>query len=240
MQARPSKLQQLVVLTGVIILALGMWYGAPEIHTTFSDLLSADYPFYSENDSSESVSISANRLAELKAEAALYQRLSQREQTLSTQIATGTLPAEYGLASITARPPQSPYDRLVINIGREAGVETGAVVWWPPGVYLGQVVNVRDSSSVVQLISSNGVTHPVLIADNVAAVTNGRGGGDLSAEVAEAAEVSAGALVISDQYELPIGEVVHTEVMENTGTKMLYIRRLAPISTLEVVYVGNP
>jgi cell shape-determining protein MreC len=137
---------------------------------------------------------------------------------------------------VIARPPQSPYDTLVLNIGSEDGVRLDAGVWWPAGVYLGKVIDVRFRSAVVQLLSAPGVIHPASISATPV-TTLGQGGGEFYAEVPQDRAVSVGTVIISDQYNLPLGVVAATQIISATNMQALYITRFVSAASLEYVYV---
>ncbi len=184
---------------------------------------------------------SSGEVARLKATKAAYNRLRNELAVTNPdqRMATGTVPAEFQEAAVIGRPPQSPYDTLIIDIGSQSDVELEAPVWWPPGVYLGEVINVRERTAVVQLVSSPSVNHQAQISEGVQAELSGQGGGAIQAEVADDVSVATGTQVISDRYGLPVGEVAAVEPVPDIGLTRLHITQLVPMSVVEYVYVGE-
>ena len=81
------------------------------------------------------------------------------------------------LAVILAKPNQSPYDTLVIDVGTEQNLEVGDMVFAFGNVPIGRVSDVNQSSSKVVLFSSSGEKIQVLVGD-ISMEISGRGGGN--------------------------------------------------------------
>lgn len=128
---------------------------------------------------------------------------------------------------------------VLVDAGRDHGVTVGSAVWWPPGVYLGEVIDVREDSALVELLSSAGVRHQVRLGGGLTVDMIGRGGGSLVAEVPETAEVATGTIAVSDQFAVPVGRVATSQAAETLAQERLYIRPLVSLSAIEYVYVQN-
>ena len=83
------------------------------------------------------------------------------------------------LAAILAKPNQSPYDTLIIDIGTKEGIKTGSIVFALGNLPIGRVSLVYANSAKVTLFSSPGEQMAVIVSGN-GAVMNlvGRGGGN--------------------------------------------------------------
>lgn len=228
------------IASGILFLAIafGIYWQGSNLHRSVASLEALT------SQSTSTVTISAERLAELETQAATGRRLLQERQTALTDLGNGTTSsatttintAEPHEARVIGRPPQSPYDTLVLDVGNDSGVQLGAGVWWSPGVYLGEVVDVRERTAVVELISSDGVRHPVFIA-GVPVLAEGRGGGELYAEIPQTVAVSVGATVTSDVYKMPVGVVAAVNTLTTTDQQALYISRFISSEIIETVYV---
>lgn len=209
-----------------------MWWDGPNIQRIGNHLSSDILP---------AQTASSAQIARLKATKAAYDRLTQELAVTNPdkRIATGTVPEQFQQAAVIGRPPQSPYDTLVIDIGDQSNVDIKAPVWWPPGVYLGEVVNVRERTAVVRLVSSPNARHRVRTTNGVYTELTGRGGGAMRAEVAKGLSVATGTQVISDRYGLPVGEIAAVERISGAGIAHLHVAQLVPMSVVEYVYVGE-
>lgn len=237
MNQRNNYLQYIVL--GILCLAVlaGIYWQGPAVHRATMLHLHGG----TSAASGSAVTISAERFARLEKEAAAGRRL-QQELNTSTATSSGEIVSRIGTstpplrASVTGRPPQSSYDTFVLDVGISDNVRPGAAVWWPAGVYLGEVVNVRERSSVVELVTSEGVQHAAFVA-GIPIQTEGRGGGELYAEIPQDFDVSVGDTVMSDVYELPIGIVAEIRELTTSNQRALHITRFISSAIIEHVYV---
>ncbi|MEX2514843.1 MAG: rod shape-determining protein MreC [Candidatus Paceibacterota bacterium] len=237
MNPRNSSFPYAALFLAVISIAVGVYWYGPAVHREVSYLLPDTV------GATSTVVITSDRLARLQQEAAIGRRLQRVQDSLLVAAGTSSVMNWIGTstphqAEVIGRPPQSPYDTLVISIGADRGVELGAGVWWPAGVYLGEVVDVRSETSIVQLVSSSGVEHPAFVGQTPIKL-HGRGGDELYAEVSENLDIAIGDAVISDVYELPIGVVATIRELPTTNQKALYIARFISSSVLQNVYVES-
>lgn len=117
------------------------------------------------------------------------------------------------LASVVARPPESPYDTLVLAAGKNDGVALGMEAFGVGGVSLGVVSAVTDDFSRVTLFSAPGMMmHGWIGRGNLPLSIEGSGAGALSASLPRAAGVVAGDNVfIPGQGTIPVGTVVRID-----------------------------
>jgi hypothetical protein len=237
MNPRNSNFQYIALFVGCISVAFGIYLYAPDIHRSFV------LQFEDERTGTSTVSVSAERFARLEQEAAIGRPLQPVRDSLISTVGTSSEITRIGsstphYAGVIGRPPQSPYDTLVIDIGLSSNLELGAAAWWPPGVYLGEVVDIRQRTAVVQLVSSPSVRHSAVIS-GIPTMIEGRGGDELYAEVPETVDVSVGDSVISDQYEMPIGVVAAVRKLPTTSQQALYISRFISSSAIQNIYVES-
>lgn len=121
------------------------------------------------------------------------------------------------LGMVLKRPPFSPYDTFVIDLGNnKISVGQTAYVFNVP---IGEVVEVGNMTSIIQLFSSSGISKKVMIGGVVEAEAIGKGGGRFISTIAEDSGIEIGDVVTlseSNQYVLGIVESV-----EKDGTKTL-------------------
>ncbi len=94
---------------------------------------------------------------------------------------------------MVARPPESPYDTLVLATGSSGGVTRGMEVFGSGGVPIGIVSEVLTDFSRVTLFTAPGVVMNGWVGKaNIALILIGTGGGTWQATVAKAAAVASG------------------------------------------------
>lgn len=117
------------------------------------------------------------------------------------------------IAGVVAGPPVSPYDVLIVAVGRDEGVTLGMGAYGAGGVPLGTVSSVDAHFSRVTLFSSPGVeTHGWVGNEEVALTIVGAGGGAMRAETSRSVGVLVGDRVFSPgPGRVPIGLVVRID-----------------------------
>lgn len=227
MNQRVKYLQQVIFGIGAVVVGVFIYLHGTNIYQQTANLFAVS------DNATSTVTISAEKFAQLEA---------TKQSQVGRADASGTTTSQLSndksnlLANVVGRPPQSPYDTLVIDTGRSDGVHLEAGVWWPPGVYLGEVVELDQHSSVVELLSSPGVEHSARAA-GLPLTTTGRGGDAFYGEVPAENPLLVGTTVFSDEYELPIGVVAATENLPTTNLQAVYITRFVSSSVIEDVYV---
>src|ERR1700733_2083639 len=107
----------------------------------------------------KSKAVLADENAQLKSELAndedvilsLEAASSSYAQLLST---FGRSPLTGIPATVLVRPPETPYDDLIIDAGSNNGIAVGAVVSLPSGIAIGDIASVSTETSRVSLYSS--------------------------------------------------------------------------------------
>jgi cell shape-determining protein MreC len=117
------------------------------------------------------------------------------------------------LAGVVARPPESPYDTLVLNAGERAGVSTGMEVFGTGGVPIGVVSSVTADFARVTLFSSPGMSiHGFVGSANVPLTINGSGAGTMNATISRSAGISVGDNVsVPGPGVLTMGKIVRVD-----------------------------
>jgi cell shape-determining protein MreC len=135
-----------------------------------------------------------------------------REENRQLRRLLGRTYGEEGLAaSVLVRPPITPYDTIVIDVGEAEGVHEGDVVVVEGGLAVGAVGKSLAHTATVALFSAPGRETQVLIqtaSGTVPVLAEGLGGGGFEAHIARDAGIAAG-----DPVLLPLVEpVVFAEV----------------------------
>ncbi len=134
-------------------------------------------------------------------------------------------------AGVVSRPPESPYDTLVVAAGEKEGVTLGMEAFAAGGVPIGAVSSVLADFSRVTLFSSSGTLTSGWVGHASTPLTiTGEGGGAMRASVARAANIAVGDVVsVPGPGELPIGSVVRIDSDP-----------LSPAVTLRIMPASNP
>lgn len=135
------------------------------------------------------------------------------------------------IAGVVARPPQSPYDMLVLAKGTDDGVTLGMEAFGAGGTPLGIVSSVSANFSRITLFSAPSMSTSGWVGEKSLPITiQGVGAGALYASVARSADIAAGDIVFAPgPGELPIGSVVR---VDNDPTSPSVILRIAPALNL--------
>jgi rod shape-determining protein MreC len=123
---------------------------------------------------------------------------AEREQRLLEILGRTTEETGGILASVLVRPPETPYDVLVIDAGSKQGIEVGHQVVLPEGTIVGTVSEVYTNSSRVVLHSASGQNiNAVLERNNSPIIMEGRGGGNFRIALPRDMAVEVGDRILS-------------------------------------------
>lgn len=189
---------------------------------------------------------SNTEVAQLQAELASTSAMLADRNLLAAENAV--LRAELGraqgrpeiLAGVLERPPGTPYDTLLVDVGSKEGVELGERVSFG-AVELGEVDTVYDHTARVTLYSAPGQSYQALLitaSTSIPLAVAGQGAGSLSAQVPQGVMVKVG-----DHAVLPgaLGGIVAdvAGVTEPPGGSFenVYLRLPTNIFELRYVYI---
>lgn len=129
------------------------------------------------------------------------------------------------LAGVIARPPESPYDTLVLAEGEKTGITLGMEAFGAGGVPLGVVSAVSADFSRVTLFSTPGMTVNGWVGRaNLPLIIKGAGAGAMDASVPRSAGISAGDIVFAPgPGMLPIGIVARIDNDPSSPSAVLRI-----------------
>ena len=153
----------------------------------------------------------ANENAALASE---NQALEKKSVALSLLLGSGAQKAAAGiLASVVSRPPESPYDTLLLSSGTNDGIQSGMEAFGEGSVPLGIVSSVTADFARVTLFSAPGtVTHGWVGHANLPLLIYGAGGGAMNASLSRSAGVVVGDTVFAPgPGQLPLGSVVRID-----------------------------
>lgn len=168
--------------------------------------------------------------------------LSARMVDLQALLGTRTEAPAGVLAGVIARPPQSPYDTLIIDQGSDAGVGVGAAVSGRGGSPVGTVASVTTSSARVLLYSAPDRITEAWLGENRTPLTlTGDGAGAFSAEAPREAMIAVGeAVYVPGPGSLPLGVVTRVDSDPSSPTIVVHVQSYANPFTLTWVTVAPP
>jgi cell shape-determining protein MreC len=149
--------------------------------------------FKSKNALSEQNKFLSNENKTLKIELLTLESLQEENMRLKEILEYQTVPQNRSLGRVLNRPPFSPFDTLVVDLGENSNTFVGAKTFFN-NVLIGEVEEIYTNSSIVRLYSSGDHVSPVSIAGNQ---VEARGSGSGNFEI-----------LIPQQVEITIGEPV--------------------------------
>lgn len=97
------------------------------------------------------------------------------------------------LAKVLKRPPFSPYDIFVLDIGSVDGIKAGDRVYAVGSIVIGEILEAGKETSKAKLYSSSGEKHNVFLGENaIEAVAYGKGGGVFEVSVPRDTKIKKG------------------------------------------------
>ena len=170
----------------------------------------------------------------------LLQKAADLEALLGAPVG-GKGAGEEVLAGVVARPPESPYDTLVLAEGARAGVAPGQEVFGAGGVPIGIVSSVTSDFSWVTLFSSpKMMVHGWVGHENVPLTLVGSGAGAMRATLARSAGVVVGDNVwVPGPGTLPIGSVVRIDSDPSLPAVILHIQPAVNLFSVTWVVVRD-
>lgn len=126
------------------------------------------------------------------------------------------------LTGVISRPPQSPYDILIIDIGSNNGVEKGMPVSAYSDILLGYIADVFPESSKVKLLSFSRDEINVMVqsaesGEQISAIAIGKGGGNLEIRLPNSIKIKPGDRIVTTgvfSYVAGVAEKIESEPTE--------------------------
>jgi cell shape-determining protein MreC len=124
-------------------------------------------------------------------------------------------------AAVLVRPPETPYDILIVDAGENLGVKPTSLVTTPEGLSIGTVAEVFSKTSRVKLYSTAGErTDAVLERGSESVTLVGRGGGNMEFTVPRDTPIEIGDRILLPHLATSLVAVVgHIEVKPTASFK---------------------
>lgn len=147
------------------------------------------------------------------------------------------------LGVILSRPPRTPYDSLVIDIGEDEGLLKGDLVYAERNYVVGEVSEVYSATSIVKLYSSPDQKVDVLIGSSTTpVVAEGRGGGNFYIKIPKNINVVEGDQIVAPGIrERVFGTAEQVETDDAEAYSHVYFKLPVNIYSLHYVQIKkNP
>lgn len=222
------------------------WVGVPILHARDA-LLGSSGGFFSSFSSNHALVEENNRLrGELASTSALLmdrELLYKENIELKTKFNRIPPNTTSTLVRVLERPPAVPYDTLIIDQGKNAGVQAGDLVSPGGSVYIGTVREVYDTAARVVLFSNPSETYDAILmtraTTTLALSVSGQGGGSLVGEVPAATPVAAGDLVIFPGLVPEFAARVVGVKESRASFKTIYMQLPVSVSSLRFLEVRH-
>ncbi len=143
------------------------------------------------------------------------------------------------LSRVLLKPPQAPYDELVLDVGQDEGVADGAELYDKSGAIVGVVTSAADSFSRARLFTSPGETiEAELLSSGIVLPLLGYGDGTFKVEVPRGFAVSVGdVFVLPGLKSHPLASVASIEEETGGSFKTIFARGVFEPRRLTWVFV---
>ena len=130
------------------------------------------------------------------------------------------------LSWILSKPPVSPYDTLVIDVGSNEGVTLGSKAYISDSIIVGVVTSVTSHTSLVKLFSSGGDRQEATVSRTGATFEIiGEGGANFKLEVPKDTDILWGDnFLYPDSSSSVIGSVYYIDETSQSSFKTIYLR----------------
>lgn len=185
------------------------------------------------------------RVLELELKVSLLTPVEKENEELKSLLSQ--IPSQkekkYVLAAIISRPPQSPYDVLLVDAGLKNGVEKGMTVVAFNNILLGYVNEVFSQASKIKLVSfpgeeTNVMIEPVSEEIKISAISVGRGGGNMEIKIPSSIEIHSGDRIMTmGTFPLLMGIVEKVEINLSDPFQKIFFRLLFNLQELKYVMI---
>lgn len=177
-----------------------------------------------------------NKLLEIDYQRADIEILTIENKQLRSLLEREEVP-ETLQAFILARPPQTLYDVLIIDIGKKKGLKGGEKVFFR-NILLGEIIEVFEKTASVRLLSSGGFeTKAYIDRINLPVIIIGKGSGNFESKLPKDANVEIGDfLIIPGERGKLLGQV--EEIESNPSSSFIKIFFRLPLNLQEIRWVS--
>jgi hypothetical protein len=144
------------------------------------------------------------------------------------------------MAGVISRPPETPYDTMLIDRGSNDGIVENAPVYFSAGQAIGYVQSVFPDSAHVTLFSSPGVESTVYVfGPNIFTTAYGEGGGIIRLSVPQGIKISTDNIVILPSLEQGVlGKIDDIQSIPTEPEQHAYMTFDASLQSIRLVGIG--
>lgn len=148
------------------------------------------------------------------------------------------------LAAVIVRPPGTPYDTLMLDVGSNEGVLVGDLVFAGGSVVIGKITEVYASTARATLFSAPGQIHNALIFSENGSIPvslEGQGAGSFVGKVPQGTPVEEGQTILFSNI-MPVfaATVSYVEAVPGESFQTIYMHIPTNPFTLRYVEVRKP
>lgn len=198
------------------------------------------YFFKSKKDLLNENIILKDKLKNFEVQSLIYANVLLENQDLKSYL--GRSEQEDNIfAVVLSKPPISPYDSLIIDVGENYNLNKGDFVITLENLIIGKVEEVYSKTSKVSLFSSSGLKFQAEnMRNSVPLEVSGRGGGNFISTVPEEADFEVGdVIIVLDLNIFVLGTVLEIENDPTSSFKNLYIKSPVNIFKLRNIIVNT-
>jgi cell shape-determining protein MreC len=177
-------------------------------------------------------------IAAMKIENDHAKLLAIENAELKNLLGRGATTSRLILGAVLARPPQTAYDSLLVDLGSDSGIAVGDRVIVAGSVPIGTVAQVESNFSKVVLYSSAGESLSVIIGTSTQATAEALGSGSFKVKIPREVPIIVGdpVAIPSIRAEL-FGSVVKVDVVEGDAFKYVFFQNPVAITELRFIQV---
>jgi cell shape-determining protein MreC len=140
------------------------------------------------------------------------------------------------LARVLSKAPRSPYDTLIIDVGKDK-VSKNSEVFAGEGILIGFIDEVYQDTARVKLLSARGSTYEVEIGEEgIPATAEGLGGGNFEIRLPRGVDIEIGDAIISPNLSIKLlGIVEYIEAKPKNSIQKILFK--SPVNTNQLRWV---
>ncbi len=179
-----------------------------------------------------------DKIASLELKEIDHDSLLKENQELKEQIGR-KIEKNLVFAKVLSKPPRSPYDTFVLDIGSNQGIAPGGRVYISDNVIIGLVTTVTSNTSLTKLFSSSGnKQESVLSRTGASFLLEGQGGANFELVVPKDTDILWGDTFTYPGLNYPVlGSVYYIDTNSQSSFKTIYIRTPGNVFQSQSVFV---
>lgn len=169
-----------------------------------------------------------------------YDLMLKENQDLKSELGRNA-DGERVITRVLSKPPLSPYDTVVVDVGTAEGIVLGNKAYMGENIVVGMVVNVTPRTSLVELFSNNDRKQEAVLSRTGTSFTLvGQGGGNMKLEVPKDTDIIWGDTFMYPTISSPIiGSVYYIDTNSQSSFKSVYVRVPFNVFSSKYLFIGQ-